>query len=144
MVHVSAFSPYHERGLRRAWYVLTCMAKVDMLPTAISMSPSPIHLQITLLRHGLLRTKTLIKRYSDPVSADVDLPFQSSSPHHIPNRTLHPQLRVLPMQPLAKPTNRLLLRLAQSLVEDALESKFGVAFVNVDLGRDLEQAVRGP
>jgi hypothetical protein len=48
------------------------------------------------------------------------------------------------MQPLAKPTDRLLLRLSQSLVKDALESKLGVAFVDVDLGRDLEQAVRGP
>lgn len=48
------------------------------------------------------------------------------------------------MQPLAKPTNRLLLRLAQSLVKDALEPKLGVAFVDVDLRRDLEQAVRGP
>lgn len=42
------------------------------------------------------------------------------------------------MQPLAKSINRLLLRLAQSLVKDALESKFGVAFVDVDFGRDLE------
>jgi hypothetical protein len=48
------------------------------------------------------------------------------------------------MQPLAKRTNRLLLRLSQSLVKDALESKLGVAFVGVDLGRDLEQAIRGP
>jgi hypothetical protein len=48
------------------------------------------------------------------------------------------------MQPLAKPINWLLLRLAQSLVKDALQSKLGVAFVDVDLGRDLEQAVRGP
>ena len=48
------------------------------------------------------------------------------------------------MQPLAKPINRLFLRLAQSLVKDALESELGVAFVDVDFGRDLEQAVRGP
>jgi hypothetical protein len=47
------------------------------------------------------------------------------------------------MQPLAKPTDRLLLRLSQSLVKDALESKLGVAFIDVDLGLDLEQAVRG-
>lgn len=64
-------------------------------------------------------------------------------PHHIPDGTLHPQLRVLPVQPLNVRRHRRPLRLAQTLVEDALELELGHALVRLDSDAHLEQAVRG-
>lgn len=66
------------------------------------------------------------------------------SPQQIPNRRLHPQLRILLMQPNNMRGHRLGLRLPQTLEETALEPKLRHPLVGLHLHKHLKQTIGGP